>query len=115
MGKHIYTEIEKEQIAQIVYDWLIEHDAYSGEFVMQNDLCNLDSVSVMSDIADIKDVTIINNELGVIWDFIDSFGSNTDEWRFVTNLVYEYHKKGMNPDDYIDEIKMKVSDFIKNK
>jgi hypothetical protein len=58
--KHTYTEEEKEKIAQLLFEWLIEHDCWGSEKVYQVDYCNLDSVDLVAKLADIKNV--IDNE-----------------------------------------------------
>lgn len=55
--KHTYTEEEKEIIAQLVYSWLREHDCSCGEAACQEDNCQIDAILLVSDLADIKDVT----------------------------------------------------------
>lgn len=55
--RHTYTEEEKELIANLVFSWLEEHDCSCGEYACQNDSCNLDAILLVSDLADIKDVT----------------------------------------------------------
>lgn len=52
--KHTYTEEEKEKIAQLLFEWLIEHDCWGSEKVYQVDYCNLDSVDLVAELADIK-------------------------------------------------------------
>lgn len=54
--KHTYNERQKDRIAQIVYNWLKAHRAYSGEMAAQNDGCNIDAIDLVCDLADIKDV-----------------------------------------------------------
>ena len=55
--KHTYTEEQKEQIAQMLYDFLVEHKCFGGECFAQDDTCQIDSIAFMCDLADIKDVT----------------------------------------------------------
>ena len=55
--KHTYTEEQKEQIAQMVYNWLRTHNAFSSEHVYQTDDCQIESIELVGDLADIKDVT----------------------------------------------------------
>lgn len=55
--KHTYTEEEKEIIAQLVYDWLVFHDCSCGEVACRQDDWQIDAVTLVSDLADIKDVT----------------------------------------------------------
>ena len=55
--KHIYTEEEKEIIAQLVFDWLREHDCSCGEMAYQEDNCQIDAITLVGDLADIKDIT----------------------------------------------------------
>ena len=55
--KHTYTEEQKEQIAQMLYDFLVEHNCFGGEHFAQDDSCQIDSIDFMCDLADIKDVT----------------------------------------------------------
>ena len=55
--KHTYTEAEKEKIAQMLFDFLREHECFNGEEFAQNDECQIDCIDLMCDFADIKDVT----------------------------------------------------------
>lgn len=55
--KHTYTEEEKEKIAQLLFDFLIEHNCFGGEHFAQSDTCQIDSIDFMCELADIKDVT----------------------------------------------------------
>ena len=55
--KHTYTEEKKEKIAQMVYNWLRTHNAFSLEHVYQTDDCQIESIELVGDLADIKDVT----------------------------------------------------------
>lgn len=55
--KHTYTEEEKEKIAQMLFDFLREHNCFGGEHFAQDDTCQIDSIDFMCDLADIKDVT----------------------------------------------------------
>ena len=57
--KHTYTEIEKEIIAQMLFDFLRKHDCFGGEHFCQDDECQIDSIEFMCELADIKDVTDI--------------------------------------------------------
>lgn len=55
--KHTYTEEEKELIAQKVYDFLVNHNCFGGEHFAQDDTSQIDSIDLMCELADIKDVT----------------------------------------------------------
>ena len=63
--KHTYTEEQKEQIAQMLYDFLVEYNCCGGEHFAQDDtyqidiklIRQIDSIDFMCDLADIKDVT----------------------------------------------------------
>lgn len=55
--KHTYTEEQKEKIAQMVFDFLREHDCFGGEHFSQDDEAQIDSIDFMCELADIKDVT----------------------------------------------------------
>lgn len=55
--KHTYTEEEKELIAQKLYDFLIDHNCFGGEHFAQDDTSQIDSIDLMCELADIKDVT----------------------------------------------------------
>ena len=54
--KHTYNEEEKEKIAQIVYDWLINHKCPDAEMLCQCDDCTIDSVDLACDLANVKQV-----------------------------------------------------------
>lgn len=58
--KHTYTEEEKEKIAQMLFDFLREHNCFNGEDFAQNDECQIDSIDFMCDLADIKNVVDFN-------------------------------------------------------
>ena len=62
---HTYTEEEKEKIAQLVFDWMIEHECWGSDKVYQSDTSQIDSIDLVADLADIKDVT------GIIEDIVD--------------------------------------------
>ena len=55
--KHTYTEEQKEKIAQMLFDFLREHDCFGGEHFCQDDEVQIDSIDFMCELADIKDVT----------------------------------------------------------
>ena len=55
--KHTYTEEEKEKIAQMLFDFLRKHNCWGGECFAQDDISQVDSIDLMCDLADIKDVT----------------------------------------------------------
>ena len=55
--KHTYTEEEKEKIAQLVFDWMYEHEVWASEKVYQSDHYNISAIDLVADLADIKDVT----------------------------------------------------------
>jgi hypothetical protein len=55
--KHTYTEEEKEKIAQLVFDWMYEHEIWASEKVYQSDRCSIDAIDLVAELADIKDVT----------------------------------------------------------
>lgn len=57
MRRHTYTDKQVEQIAQIVFEWMREHDCYSGEHAAQCDACNIDAIDLICDLADVKNVT----------------------------------------------------------
>jgi hypothetical protein len=54
--KHTYNEEEKDRIAQIVYDWLIDHKCCDADLLCQDDECVIDSVDLACDLADVKQV-----------------------------------------------------------
>jgi hypothetical protein len=54
--KHTYNDSEKEQICQIVYDYLIKHGAWGGEMIGQDDEAQIDAIDLACDLADVKDV-----------------------------------------------------------
>ena len=54
--KHTYTE-EKEKITQMLFDFLRKHNCWEGECFAQDDTSQIDSIDLMCDLADIKDVT----------------------------------------------------------
>lgn len=60
---HTYTEEEKEKIAQLVFDWMIEHDCWGSDKVYQVDYLNIDAIDLVADLADIKDVTGITEDI----------------------------------------------------
>ena len=55
--KHTYTEEQKERIAQMLFDFLTAHYCWGGECFSQDDECQIDSIDLMCELADIKDVT----------------------------------------------------------
>ena len=55
--KHTYTEEQKEKIAQMLFDFLREHNCFGGEHFCQNDKVQIDSIYFMCELADIKNVT----------------------------------------------------------
>ena len=55
--KHTYTEEQKEKIAQMLFDFLREHDCFGAEHFSQDDTSQIDSIDFMCELADIKDVT----------------------------------------------------------
>lgn len=55
--KHTYNEEQKEQIAQMLFDFLRKHRCFGGEHFAQDDNCQIDSIDFMCELADIKDVT----------------------------------------------------------
>lgn len=55
--KHTYTEEQKERIAQMLFDFLTAHNCWGGEHFSQDDECQIDSIDLMCELADIKDVT----------------------------------------------------------
>lgn len=55
--KHTYTEDQKERIAQMLFDFLTAHNCWGGDHFSQNDECQIDSIDLMCELADIKDVT----------------------------------------------------------
>lgn len=60
--KHTYTEEQKEKIAQMLFDFLREHDCFGGEHFCQDDTVQIDSIDFMCELADIKDVTDRDSE-----------------------------------------------------
>lgn len=58
--KHTYTEEEKEKIAQMLFDFLREHNCFGGEHFAQDDKSQIDSIDFMCDLADIKNVVDFN-------------------------------------------------------
>lgn len=55
--KHTYSEEEKEQIAQLVFDWMYEHEVWASDKVYQSDHCLISVIDLVAELADIKDVT----------------------------------------------------------
>ena len=55
--KHTYTEEEKEKIAQLVFNWMYEHEIWGSDKVYQSDHCQIGAIDLVADLADIKDVT----------------------------------------------------------
>ena len=55
--KHTYTEEENEKITQMLFDFLRKHNCWEGECFAQDDTSQIDSIDLMCDLADIKDVT----------------------------------------------------------
>lgn len=55
--KHTYSEEEKEQIAQLVFDWMYEHEVWDSDKVYQSDHCQIGAIDLVANLADIKDVT----------------------------------------------------------
>lgn len=55
--KHTYTEEEKEKIAQLVFDWMYDHEVWASDKVYQSDHCSETAIDLVADLADIKDVT----------------------------------------------------------
>ena len=55
--KHTYNDSEKEQICQIVYDYLINHGAWGGEMIGQDDEAQIEAIELACELADVKDVT----------------------------------------------------------
>lgn len=53
--KH-FSDSEKEQIYQMVYDYLINHGALGGEMIGQDNETQIDAIELASELADIKDV-----------------------------------------------------------
>ena len=65
----------KEKVFKLIDEWLKEHDYPCGETVHQNDDCVIDSVSLVSDIADLF------------------YNANQLE---LMKIAYKYHEKGYN-------------------
>ena len=65
----------KEKVSKLIEEWLKEHDYPCGETVHQNDECIVDSVSLVSDIADLY-YNVRQLEL--------------------MKIAYKYHDKGYN-------------------
>ena len=64
--KHTYTEEEKEKIAQILFEFLREHNCFGGEHFAQDDtyqidiklIRGIDSINFMCELADnTEDIT----------------------------------------------------------
>lgn len=55
--KHTYTEEEKEDIAQLVFNWLRYYKIRDGEQAGQEDEVSIYAYELICDLADIKDVT----------------------------------------------------------
>lgn len=55
--KHTYTEEQKEQIAQALYDFLKGHNVWGGNYIKQNDSPQIYGIDLLAELADIKDVT----------------------------------------------------------
>lgn len=52
-----YTEEEKEQIAEMVEDWLQRHNCSCEEVAQQDDNCITGAVDLVGELANIRDVT----------------------------------------------------------
>ena len=106
--RHTYNEIQKEKICQMIYDWLLRHNAFSGEHVMQDDDCQIYASELLSEIADIKDVTEdldkSSKKFDSIFEYARTLKDGTDKWRFVIDTATKYAKENKNPNDYIEEI-----------
>jgi hypothetical protein len=42
----------RDQVFEKVLNWIIEHDAFAGEVIMQSDGCIIDSPALLADIVD---------------------------------------------------------------
>jgi hypothetical protein len=106
--RHTYNEIQKEKICQMIYDWLLKYNAFSGEHVMQDDDCQIYASELLSEIADIKDVTEDLNKsdkkFDSIFEYTRTLKDGTDKWRFAIDTATKYAKENKNPNDYIEEI-----------
>jgi len=47
-----WTPEKKDQVCKMLEDWLIEHNAHSGEMMQQDDNCQTDAIDLLSDIVD---------------------------------------------------------------
>lgn len=55
--KHTYTEEEKEEIVQLVFDWLRDYKIRDGEQASQDDEVSVYAYILICDLVNIKDVT----------------------------------------------------------
>lgn len=116
--KHTYNDTEKEQICQIVYDYLTKHRAWGGEMIGQDDEAQIDAIKLACDLADVKDITKGSesksmDNCNTIWDYLDYLGDETDEWRYASDLAVKYHREGKDLDEYLHEIIQKVKQKFK--
>lgn len=51
--KNNYTEQQKELVCDIVYEWMMLNDCHSSEHAAQNDLCNINAIDLVCELADI--------------------------------------------------------------
>lgn len=97
--KHTYTEEEKEIIAQLVYDWLDFHNCSCGEDACQDDNCQIDAITLISDLADIKDVTddVVDTKYNVgdeVWFIFDGKPINGKITKKGINISIRVEHKG---------------------
>ncbi len=116
--KHTYNELQKEQICNIVYDYLTKYGAWGGEMVGQDDEAQIGAIQLACDLADVKDVTldidkVNDNNYNTIWDYINSLPEGSDKWKYAIDISRKYHQNSKNPDCYVLEIKQKVDNKFK--
>lgn len=57
VSTHTYDKEETERIAQLVYDYLIQHGVWSGVVLDDDNKAKKDAIQLIHDLAEVKDVT----------------------------------------------------------
>jgi len=52
MIKIEWNQEKKDRVAEMIEEWLIEHDASDGETIAQNDECQIDAPNLIGDLCD---------------------------------------------------------------
>lgn len=60
-----WTQEKKDETIKRIEEWLLKHHADSGEMMMQDDACQIDSMNLLTDLVDdvIKPTTDDEEEL----------------------------------------------------